>query len=62
MLLSKRIVYVLFWEMLLCVYSIALSPKDVFLLTTKVFSLFIIVEIDFIDTKRVNLSLVIIIL
>lgn len=62
MLLSKRIVYVLFWEMLLCVYLIALSPKDVFLLTTKVFSLFKIVEIDFIDTKPVNPSLVIIIL
>lgn len=42
-----RIVYVLLWEMLLCVYSIALSPKDEFLLTTKVFSLFKVVEIDF---------------
>lgn len=57
-----RIVYSLFWEVLLCVYSIALSTKDVFLLTTKVFSLLKIVEIGFIDIKRVNPSLVIIIL
>lgn len=57
-----RIVYDLFGGKCNCVYSIALSAKVVFLLTTKVFSLFKIVEIGFIDIKRVNPSLVIIIL